>query len=129
MKYIGIAYLLYLAFKIATTPVAAKAKEQASPISFIQAAAFQWVNPKAWIMAISAIVAFSTAQNASVFEVLVVALAYLVFGLPCSFAWLFVGAGLKGVLENPVFLTWFNRLMALLLVLSISPMLGTTISG
>ena len=80
-------------------------------------------------MAISAIVAFSTAQDASLFEVLAVAIAYLVFGLPCSFAWLFVGAGLKGVLENPVFLTWFNRFMALLLVLSISPMLGTTISG
>lgn len=129
MKFIGIAYLLYLAFKIATTPVTAKAKEQASPISFIQAAAFQWVNPKAWIMAISAIVAFSTTQESSIFEVAAIAAAYMIFGLPCSFAWLFAGAGLKGVLENPIFLTWFNRLMALLLVLSISPMLGTTISG
>lgn len=125
MKFVGISYLLFLAFKIAITPVSAEAKEQAKPISFLQAAAFQWVNPKAWIMAISAIVAFSSATNASLLELLSVALAYIVFGLPCSFVWLFAGAGLKGILENPLFVKWFNRVMALLLVLSIIPMINS----
>lgn len=125
MKFVGISYLLFLAFKIAITPVSAEAKEQAKPISFVQAAAFQWVNPKAWIMAISAIVAFSSATNASLLELLSVALAYIVFGLPCSFVWLFAGAGLKGILENPLFVKLFNRVMALLLVLSIIPMINS----
>lgn len=65
MKYVGITYLLFLAYKIATTPVSAEAKQQIKPISFLQAAAFQWVNPKAWIIAISAIVAFSSTTDTS----------------------------------------------------------------
>ncbi|WP_258872185.1 LysE family translocator [Thalassotalea euphylliae] len=51
MKLLGASYLIYLAYKIATTPVTAEAQSQshlqAKPLSFIQAAAFQWVNPKA----------------------------------------------------------------------------------
>ncbi|WP_286263036.1 LysE family translocator [Thalassotalea atypica] len=125
MKFIGIGYLLFLAYKIAKTPVSAETKEQARPISFIQAAAFQWVNPKAWIMAISAIVAFSSATDAAMNEVLFVALAYIAFGLPCSFVWLFAGAGLKRALDNPMFIMWFNRVMALLLVLSIVPIINS----
>ncbi|NMP32081.1 LysE family translocator [Thalassotalea sp. M1531] len=127
MKVVGIGYLLFLAFKIAQTPVSANTKQQAKPISFVQAAAFQWVNPKAWIMAISAIVAFSSAAEASLAEVVWIALAYLLFGLPCSFAWLSAGVGLKKVLNNPLFVIWFNRAMAVLLVISIVPMINVQI--
>lgn len=124
LKIAGIGYLLFLAFKIANTPVNVDAKAQAKPISFLQAAAFQWVNPKAWVMAVSAIVAFSSINDAQMLEVAVIALIYLICGLPCSFAWLSAGVGLKKVLENPIFVVWFNRAMALLLIISIIPMMS-----
>ncbi|REL36574.1 LysE family translocator [Thalassotalea euphylliae] len=126
MKLLGGSYLIYLAFKIATTPVTAEAQPQshlqAKPLSFIQAAAFQWVNPKAWIMAVSAIVTFSSVESSTIDNLTVIALIYCLFGLPCSFTWMAAGAGLKNILQKPLFIAWFNRVMASLLVVSLIPM-------
>ena len=130
MKLLGASYLVYLAYKIATTPVTTEAKLeaqsqghlQAKPLSFLQAAAFQWVNPKAWIMAVSAIVTFSSVESSTIDNLTVIALIYCLFGLPCSFTWMAAGAGLKNVLQKPMFVAWFNRVMASLLVVSLIPM-------
>ena len=62
IQIIGVLYLAYLAFKIATMPINSKLNNNAKPMSFLQAALFQWVNPKAWVMSVSAIVAFSVPE-------------------------------------------------------------------
>lgn len=59
IKYVGIAYLLYLAWLIANSSSRMEGKQTAKPLSFVQAAAFQWVNPKGWIMAVGAIATFT----------------------------------------------------------------------
>ncbi|MDO6427213.1 LysE family translocator [Thalassotalea sp. 1_MG-2023] len=128
IKIIGILYLLFLAYKIATLPVEFTAKEKKRPFTFMQAATFQWVNPKAWVMAVSAIIAFTSSANSENTQVFYIAAAYLVFGLPCSLFWLSMGTGLQTVLKNPRFIIWFNRFMALILVLSIVPMIESTIA-
>ncbi len=129
IKIIGIGYLLYLAFKIATLSGQLSAKEKNNPFTFIQAASFQWLNPKAWVMAVSAIVAFASTDGSTTTEVFSIAAVYLIFGLPCSLFWLSMGLGLQSVLDKPVFISWFNRIMATILVLSIIPMIESTVAG
>lgn len=128
MKVIGGCYLLYLAYRIATTPVTLEANAQAKPLSFFQAAAFQWVNPKAWVMALSAIVTFTSAESVSTNSLFLIALFYCLFGLPCSFTWMLAGAGLKEIIHKASFVTWFNRAMAILLVASLIPVLSIEIA-
>ena len=123
IQIIGIFYLLYLAMKIATMPVHNKIKSDKKPFSFLQAAAFQWVNPKAWVMCVSAIVAFSSSGTNVVEQVLIISGFYFVFGLPCSFAWLMVGKWLQNILTHEIYVKRFNRIMALILVCSLYPMI------
>ncbi|MGB1197981.1 MAG: LysE family translocator [Thalassotalea sp.] len=128
IQIIGIFYLSYLAYKIATMPVQNKIQEGKKPISFLQAALFQWVNPKAWVMSVSAIVAFSTTNGNVLEQVLVIAAIYLIFGLPCSFTWLFIGKWLQSILTNTRYVQCFNIIMAGVLLLSLLPMLNDVIA-
>ncbi|WP_286233441.1 LysE family translocator [Thalassotalea sediminis] len=127
IKSIGILYLLFLAYKIATLSTQLSAQEKKRPFTFMQAALFQWFNPKAWVMAVSAVIAFSSVSNSASSDVFSIAAAFLIFGLPCSFFWLSVGLGMQSILNKPRMVTWFNRLMALVLVLSIIPMIESTL--
>lgn len=129
IQILGIGYLLYLAFKIATMPVNNELNSDKKPFSFLQAAAFQWVNPKAWIICVSAIVAFSTPNNNVIEQVLIISGFYFVFGLPCSFAWLMVGKWLQNILTHEVYVKRFNRIMAIILLTSLYPMLSETITA
>ncbi|GLX77767.1 lysine transporter LysE [Thalassotalea insulae] len=128
LKVIGILYLLYLAYKIATLSGKLSTNEENNPFTFTQAALFQWFNPKAWVMAVSAIVAFSSTDGSVAIEVFSIAAVYLIFGLPCSLFWLSMGLGLQSVLNKPNFLIWFNRCMAVILVLSVIPMIQSTVT-
>ncbi|MCK8044200.1 LysE family translocator [Shewanella sp. 1CM18E] len=123
IKYVGIAYLLYLAWLIASSSAKMNGKDTASPLSFIQAAAFQWVNPKAWIMGIGAIATFTTMNQALAPQVLTIALVFFFVALPSAFVWLGFGVALKRLLKNQRQQKVFNVTMALLLVLSILPMI------
>lgn len=127
IQIIGIIYLSYLAFKIATMPVNSKLEKDKKPLSFLQAAFFQWVNPKAWVMSVSAVVAFSLANTNALESVLIIASFYFVFGLPCSFAWLFVGKWLQNILIHKVYVKRFNVSMAAVLLCSLIPMLNDVI--
>ena len=128
IQIIGIIYLCYLAFKIATMPVNSRLEKDKKPFSFLQAAFFQWVNPKAWVMSVSAVVAFSLTNTSALENVLIIASFYLVFGLPCSFAWLFVGKWLQNILTHQVYVKRFNISMAVVLLCSLIPMLNDVIS-
>ena len=122
LKVVGAAYLLYLAWKIATSGEI-KAGEAGRPQTFWQAAAFQWVNPKAWAMALGAVTAYAPPER-YVANVVLVAVVFTVVNLPCIFSWAAFGAVLRGVLCDRGRLKVFNWTMAGLLALSILAILA-----
>lgn len=126
LKIAGGAYLLYLAWRIAMARSMGSAKEaegEARPMTFLEAAAFQWVNPKAWVMAITAMAVYTSPQ-APFLSVTLVALAFAIVNVPCVSVWAGFGVALRGFLADPVRLKWFNIAMGLLLVASLWPMLA-----
>jgi len=123
LRPVGLAYLLYLAYRIATASVDVDDPEAGSPLSVLQAALFQWVNPKAWVMAVGAIVTYTTVAGSYVQEVVVIALIFMILGTPCTSAWLGLGVVFKRVLRSPAQLRAFNVAMALLLVVSVIPIM------
>ena len=121
LKLGGAAYLSYLAWKIASAPVSEINETRGKPFSFLQAAAFQWVNPKAWVLAVGATVTYTVISDTYVSQVLVIALIFLVFGAPCIMLWLWFGASLKTILQKPGYVRIFNISMAILLMGSLIP--------
>lgn len=124
LKYVGAAYLLYLAWKIATAgaPEVGDGVDDRA-ITFLQAAAFQWLNPKGWVMAVGAV---STYAAVAAFPANVAIMAFLfgAFGILSSATWLGFGTGLKRLLTSPRAVRVVNGVMALLLVASLWPILG-----
>jgi len=129
IRMVGIVYLLYLAWKIATTRTAGGEISQSKPINFWQAAAFQWVNPKAWIMGSSALAAYTTLDDNYFIQVLIICLTFLLITIPCAGVWLVFGAGLQRFLKDPGHLRIFNIIMALLLIASILPVVWEMAAG
>lgn len=121
IKVVGIAYLIYLAWRIATADKKTQAATPSKPFTFLQSALFQWVNPKGWIMASSAIAAYTTVGNDIFLQVLLIAFIFLLVTFPSASTWLIFGVGLQRFLEQPKYRRIFNISMALLLVISILP--------
>jgi threonine/homoserine/homoserine lactone efflux protein len=122
IKVAGVGYLLYLAWKIATSGPIKDREGEARPFSFLQAAAFQWVNPKAWFMAITAMSLYTSPANYT-FSVVLIAALFGIINVPCVSLWAGMGVALRRLLSDPQTLRWFNIAMALLLVASLWPML------
>ncbi|MBP6876807.1 MAG: LysE family translocator [Phenylobacterium sp.] len=116
----GGLYLLWLAWKIATSSGLGMGEAGARPQTFLQAAAFQWVNPKAWAMALGAVTAYAP-RDGYVANILVVSVIFTAINLPCVASWTGFGVGLRRFLDRPAVLRAFNVGMALLLVLSLLP--------
>lgn len=121
LKYVGIAYLLWLAWKIATAARAENAGAKAKPLNFLQAAGFQWVNPKAWIIAVGAIATYTTLQGDVIQEVLVIAAVFGMVTLPTVALWTLFGTAIRRLLKSDRARTLFNWSMAALLVASLVP--------
>lgn len=121
IKIIGVIYLLFLAWKIANAGSGAAKVRQSKPINFWQSAAFQWINPKAWIMGSSALAAYTTLDDNFFIQVLIICVTFMIITIPCAGIWLVFGAGLQHFLRDPKHLRIFNLCMALLLVASILP--------
>lgn len=124
LKFASVAFLLYLAYKIATSspPSDAAQQTQAKPMTFIQAALFQWVNPKALTMALTAIAAF-TPQGSGFWGVALVALIFSAVNLPTISSWVLIGTQLRRFLNVRWKLRAFNIGAALLLLASLYPIL------
>ncbi|MEM9097616.1 MAG: LysE family translocator [Pseudomonadota bacterium] len=119
---ISVAYLCWLAWRIATQPTDVLAPgEAARPMSLLEAAAFQWVNPKAWTMAVTSVTAYAPDQALT--SVLLVALVFGVVNLPAVGSWTLIGLNISRFLGNPRRLRVFNVTMALLLILSLYPVI------
>ena len=123
IKVIGISYLLYLSWLIANSSSKMEGKQVSKPFTFLQAAAFQWVNPKGWIMAVGAIATFTSVQQELNSQVITIASVFLCVAFPCAIVWLGFGVALKRLLKNERQQRIFNITMALLLVASIIPMM------
>ena len=123
IKVLGSAYLLYLAWQIAITKEIGKGQQQGAPFGFMKGALFQWVNAKAWVVAIGAISAFTTVGGGYFSQNLTIAGTFLVASFPCVGVWLMFGSALRRWLTKQHYLRWFNLTMALLLVVSIVPVI------
>ncbi len=123
LKYVSVIYLLYLAWKIATANAVKEGAVVASPFTFIQAAAFQWVNPKAWAICIGAVATFTTVGGDLVGEVVLMSLIFLLVSVPSTSSWAYFGTLIARYLKSPQHLRRFNWAMAALLVLSLVPAL------
>jgi len=123
LKVLSTAYMLWLAWKIANA-VPPEAKEvTGKPFTFLQAAAFQWVNPKAWFMAITAISAYAPQDRNIAIGALIVAAAFAATNLPAVTIWAWIGVQVRRWLGTARRLRVFNVTMAVLLVGSLWPML------
>lgn len=123
IKVLGISYLLFLAYKIAMTKTQSHQSKNSQPLTFMQAALFQWVNPKAWVMAIGALATFTTLEWSMFQQALLISLAFIMVGIPGTGLWLFAGSLLQQLLKQPAYQRAFNYTMAVLLVLSLIPMI------
>jgi threonine/homoserine/homoserine lactone efflux protein len=123
LKIAGGAYLLYLAWKIAVSrSLGGKGEAKARPMRFIDAAAFQWVNPKAWVMAITAMAVYTDPEHPFL-SVALISTAFAVVNLPSVSTWTGFGTALRGFLSDPGRLKWFNIAMGVLLAATLWPML------
>ncbi|MCC2610341.1 LysE family translocator [Neorhizobium sp. Rsf11] len=122
LKFAGGAYLVWIAWKIGTSRSLSDGKTGAQPMTFFGAAMFQWVNPKAWVMAVTAMATY-TNPDYYLPTVLLVGLAFAAVNVPSVSTWAGFGSALREWLSVPARLKWFNITMAVLLVMSLWPML------
>lgn len=125
MKGVSLIYMLWLAWKIAHAGAPEGGVARGRPMGFLAACAFQWVNPKAWMMALGALSAYAEGARG----VLAVAAIFMLVNLPSVAVWAAMGQGLRGALQNPRRLRLFNGVMALLLVASMLPQMLAVLSG
>lgn len=129
LRWIGAAYLLWLAWHIATARPAARTGGEASgggasrPLAFWQAALFQWINPKAWVIAATAVITY-TKGGALLAQAAILGVIFLIVTLSTTAFWTSVGAGAARVLRSQSALRIFNLVVAALLVASLLPLLG-----
>lgn len=123
MRIVGAAYMLWLAVKIALAGPVGEVEGGGRPLGFFAAAAFQWVNPKAWVLSLSALSAYGAVAGDFTSSLAVMATLFLATSLVCAGAWALFGSSLRRFLMNPRAMRPFNIAMALLLVASIAPMM------
>lgn len=123
----SVAYLLYLAWKIGTSGEMKLRNGERRPMKFYEAAAFQWVNPKAWMMVLTAATTIHVSENFS-HNVFLMAVLFYVVGFPCIMLWAGFGTAMRQVLTDPKRLRVFNIGMALLLIATLYPIAARLLS-
>ncbi|MCU0899119.1 MAG: LysE family translocator [Cypionkella sp.] len=121
LKLLSVAYMLWLAWKIAHAAAPEGRQAAGRPFRFVEAAAFQWVNPKAWAMALTAVTVYAGGQGLG--PMLTVAGVFAMVNLPSVTLWAVAGQQLRRWLTTNRRLVIFNRSMAVLLVASLWPVL------
>ncbi len=122
LKVVGISYLFWMAWHIANTKGSpATQNKNDKPFTFFQAALFQWVNPKAWVVAITSTAAFITDHQIAFIQVMTIACIFFFCGILSTNSWSLGGVMLKKFIQNERFVKIFNITMAILIVGSILP--------
>lgn len=119
----GIAYIVYLAIKTIFASTTIEAVAARRPLSFFQAALFQWANPKAWMMAVGIFAAFQLSGDKMLLQVMLVAVCATIILLPCLAVWLTGGMVMRSLLSTPRRIRVFNLVMGVLLLASIGLMI------
>jgi threonine/homoserine/homoserine lactone efflux protein len=127
MRLMGVAYLLWLAIAIWRSGPIEGGGERGKPLSFLEGALFQWVNPKAWVIAVGAVSAYGQPGQFAT-SVAIIGLVMAAVTVPCVAIWTAFGASLRAILTHPRQVIWFNRGMATLLILSLWPILADLIT-
>ena len=122
LKFISILYFLYLAWRIALSG-RSTSRSVSKPLNFFQAAAFQWVNPKAWIMAIGAIGAYTHDGENRLGEIILIVACFFISGLFSNTLWAGFGTVIGKWLSSHLRLRVFNVTIAILLLASLIPVL------
>jgi threonine/homoserine/homoserine lactone efflux protein len=121
-RWAGAAWLVWLAWQIAGAP----SPGEGGPtrlLGFAGAAAFQWINPKAWLIAVGAAGEYLSPHHSLVAQLTRIFIVFLAVGMPCLLVWALLGSGAGRLLRSPLQLRAFNVAMAVLLVLSVLPVL------
>lgn len=121
MKIAATAYMLWLAWRIAQASAPETGETKGRPFTFLEAASFQWINPKAWAMATTAITFY--APDRSLLAVIIVAIIFALVNIPSVSIWTVLGQEIRQFLGTPRRLRSFNWTMAFLLVASLYPIL------
>lgn len=124
LKIVGGVYLLHLAWRIARASAWGDSRTApARPLTLLEAAAFQWINPKAWVVALAAM-AVHTGPASTRPAIALACLVFALVNLPTVSVWAAFGVALRGHLAEPVRLRRFNHAMAMLMAASLWPMLS-----
>ncbi|WP_440056546.1 LysE family translocator (plasmid) [Pseudoalteromonas sp. T1lg65] len=129
LQWTGCLYMLYLAWQVANDTSQADSKDNASPLGFIHGALLQWINGKAWVIAIGAIGAFGTQSTDFMNTQWLLPLVFLIVAIPCVGIWMLAGVSLQNWLINGQRRRYFNGVMAVLLVLSVLPSMQDLIAN
>lgn len=122
LRLFSIVYLSYLAWKIATS-TSSSARARGKPLTWLQGALFQWINPKAWAMALTAITVY--APSRSLAAVALIACIFGLVNLPSIFIWIVMGSKLQRFLAQGARLRMFNFGMAALLLATLYPVINS----
>jgi threonine/homoserine/homoserine lactone efflux protein len=123
LRIVSICYLLWLAWRIANAGPIGDGETAGRPMTFLEAAAFQWVNPKGWAIALSATATYIAADRVLA-SVLIIAAMFGTVGFASASTWALFGTSLRRVLADPRTVRAFNIAMALLLVASLWPIVA-----
>ncbi len=123
MKIASMVYILYLAWKTGSSSSAMSEPGAGRPMGFLAAAGFQWINPKAWIMTVTAMTTYTTPRHDQILQILLLSLVFATVGAASSSTWVFAGQLIRRYLTSLRHRVIFNWTMAALLVVSIIPAL------
>lgn len=118
MRWAGVLILIWFAWKIANGPVSVSQDEGFQPLTFLQMAGFQWINPKGWAMAISVTAQFAGDGNAIV-RAIILSAVFVVMGLGSATTWTFFGKSIRQFLTSEFRFRIFNIVMAALILMSV----------
>jgi len=124
LKVAGAVFLLYLAWRIASAGVHKAEGEKARPLTFLEAALFQWVNVKAWLVIVNAIGLYTSVGGDMTFELGVILAGFFLASIIAANAWALFGIGIhRAIGGNPKAMRLFNIVMGVLLVATLVPLL------
>jgi threonine/homoserine/homoserine lactone efflux protein len=121
LRWAAAAYILYIAWRMVTARGPGVAVTDERPMSFLAAVSFQWINPKAWVMALGAVGTYAE-HGRFLVDVATIAVCFMLMTVPSSLVWTSFGAAIRRWFKKPSHLKAFNWTMAILLVASMYPL-------
>jgi threonine/homoserine/homoserine lactone efflux protein len=123
LKIVAFVFVLWLAWRIARAGRPEEVGSRARPLNFLEAAVFQWVNPKAWAIVFAAVALFTDDSDNQLVEIGVTAAAFGFVCVPNGIVWTLFGSTISRALADDIWRRRFNVAMAVLLVVSVLPTL------